>query len=68
MQRDIREKHNGFMDAGDAAKFAELKTSGGLLKPEQPGHVIAKLALDASSELSGQFLNWNAEEVKQYQS
>jgi NAD(P)-dependent dehydrogenase (short-subunit alcohol dehydrogenase family) len=67
MQRDIREKHNGFMDAGDAAKFAELKTSGGLLKPEQPGHVIAKLALDASNELSGQFLNWNAEELKQYQ-
>lgn len=67
MQRDIREKHNTFMDAKDTSKFAELKKTGGLLRPEQPGHVMAKLVLDAPSELSGKFLTWNAEELKSYQ-
>lgn len=56
MQRDIREKHSTFMDTHDATKFASLKSEGKLLKPEQPGHVIAKLAVDAPKELSGKFL------------
>lgn len=67
MQRDIREKHNTAMDEQDAAKFAELKKTGGLLKPQQPGHVMAKLILDAPKELSGKFLTWNAEELKAFQ-
>ena len=67
MQRDIREKHNQAMDPSDVKKFAELKTSGGLLKAELPGHVIAKLVLDAPKELSGKFLQWNAEELKGFQ-
>jgi len=67
MQRDIREKHNTAMDEQDAARFAELKKTGGLLKPEQPGHVMAKLVLDAPKELSGKFLSWNAEELRDFQ-
>jgi len=67
MQRDIREKHHGAMDAQDAARFAELKKTSGLLKPEQPGHVMARLVLDAPKELSGKFLSWNAEELKAFQ-
>lgn len=67
MQRDIRERHNSVMDEGDAAKFAELKREGGLLKPEQPGHVLAKLVLDAPRELSGSFVTWNADELKAFQ-
>lgn len=67
MQRDIREKHNKAMDEQDAARFAELKATGGLLKPEQPGHVMAKLVLDAPKELSGKFLSWNADELKAFQ-
>ncbi|SMY22723.1 unnamed protein product [Zymoseptoria tritici ST99CH_1A5] len=67
MQKDIREKHSGGMDAGDSKKFAELKSSGGLLKPEQPGHVMAKLVLNAPKGLSGQFLTWNAEELNTFQ-
>lgn len=51
MQRDIREKHNTAMDPSDAMKFAELKVEGRLLKPEQPGHVMAKLILDAPKSL-----------------
>jgi len=67
MQREIREKHNTAMDASDAKRFAELKTSGSLLKPEQPGHVIARLAIDAPSDLSGKFLSWDAAELKAFQ-
>lgn len=67
MQRDIREKHNTAMDEKDAARFAELKKTGGLLKPEQPGNVMAKLALSAPMDLSGKFLTWNAEELEAFQ-
>lgn len=67
MQRDIREKHSNAMDDSDRKKFAELKSSGSLLKPEQPGHVIAKLVIDAPNELSGKFLQWNAEELEAFQ-
>lgn len=67
MQKDIREKHSSSMDATDAAKFKELKETGGLLRPEQPGHVMAKLVLDAPKSLSGKFLTWNAYELQAYQ-
>ena len=67
MQQDIREKHSQAMTTKDAKKFAELKSSGSLLKPEQPGHVIAKLALDGPHELTGKFLQWNAEELRAFQ-
>ncbi|CAK3817434.1 probable dehydrogenase [Lecanosticta acicola] len=70
MQRDIREKHSGSMDPKDAAKFKELKETGGLLKPEQPGHVMAKLAVEEKNKLdglSGKFLTWNAAELKAWQ-
>jgi NAD(P)-dependent dehydrogenase (short-subunit alcohol dehydrogenase family) len=62
MQREIRETHRAQMSATDAEKFAGLKKDGGLLKPEQPGHVIAKLAVEAGKELSGKFLTWNDRE------
>lgn len=68
MQRDIREKHNTAMTAKDAAKFAGFKKDGGLLRPEQPGHVIAKLAVGGVEKgLSGKFLNWNDESLKAFQ-
>lgn len=56
MQRDIREVHGPSMKEQDVARFNRLHQEGGLLKPEQPGHVIAKLALDAPKELTGRFL------------
>lgn len=67
MQQDIREKHHTAMYPNDRAKFAELKKTGGLLRPEQPGHVMARLVLSASRDLSGKFLSWNADELKGYQ-
>lgn len=59
MQREIREKHEQAM--GDHhRKFTKLRDNGELLKPEQPGHVIAKLALEGGTELSGQFLTYTS--------
>jgi hypothetical protein len=56
MQRELREIHHESMDKKDAEKFASLKSGGKLLTPEQPGQVLAKLAIDAPSGLSGKFL------------
>lgn len=58
MQREIREKHSlqGSMDEKDITRFANLSGEKKLFKPEQPGHVIAQLVLDASTELSGKTL------------
>lgn len=55
MQLEIREEHLGYMGT-DAQKFTSAHKDGKLLRPEQPGNVIAKLALDAPHDLSGQFL------------
>jgi NAD(P)-dependent dehydrogenase (short-subunit alcohol dehydrogenase family) len=58
MQKQIREEHSEKMDKKDAEKFAALYGKGELLKPEQPGYVIARLALSASKELGGKFLRF----------
>ncbi|KAH7380626.1 short chain dehydrogenase [Pyrenochaeta sp. MPI-SDFR-AT-0127] len=69
MQREIREVHHESMSDKDRAKFAGLKKDGGLLRPEQPGHVIAKLALGGEDVrgLNGRFLSWNDESLSAFQ-
>jgi NAD(P)-dependent dehydrogenase (short-subunit alcohol dehydrogenase family) len=67
MQRSIREVHHETMSAKDREKFSDLKEKGGLLKPEQPGHVIARLAVGAGKELSGKFLTWNDAVLGEFQ-
>lgn len=56
MQQELREEHAQTMDAKDAAKFRSLYENGELLKPEQPGNVIARLVLAAEKALTGKFL------------
>ena len=67
MQRDIREVHVQTMDGEEGGKFVSLHEEGRLLSPELPGHVIAKLALEAPRELSGRFLSWDSPELKSFQ-
>jgi hypothetical protein len=55
MQVEVR-GHNSVMDNKDAEKFRSLHEEGKLLRPEQPGNVIAKLVLRAEKGLSGKFL------------
>jgi NAD(P)-dependent dehydrogenase (short-subunit alcohol dehydrogenase family) len=56
MQQELRDDHIQKIDPKDRAKFIQAYKEGKLLKPEQPGHVMAKLVLDAPHELSGKFL------------
>ena len=67
MQRDIREKHAGAMDQEQVKRFTKAHEDGKLVKPEQCGHVIAMLAVSAQKGLSGKFVGWNDEELKEYQ-
>lgn len=57
MQRALREDHKTSLEPQVYAKFATVHKDGKLLKPEQPGHVMAKLVLDAPRELTGKFLS-----------
>lgn len=56
MQKLLREQGKGHMDDKDHASFVSGFEEGKLNKPEGPGHVIAKLAVDATPEHSGKFL------------
>ncbi|KAK3383582.1 hypothetical protein B0T24DRAFT_688130 [Lasiosphaeria ovina] len=68
MQKDIRETGAPgiAMSEADHANFKEVFEKGGLNKPEWPGHVIAKLSLDAKPEFSGKVIPWNAPELAEY--
>lgn len=56
MQKLLRDQGLGFMDDADHASFVSAFEEGKLNKPEGPGHVFAKLALDATPDLSGKSL------------
>lgn len=46
-------------------KFMLLqKEKGKLLKPEEPGDVMARLVLEAPASLSGQFFSWDDPKIK----
>ena len=56
MQRALRDDYFTKLAAKDQEKFSGLKKDGKLLRPEQPGNVIARLALEAGKDLTGKFL------------
>lgn len=56
MQRELRDVHIEKLALKDGDKFLTLKREGRLLRPEQPGNVIARLVLEAGKELSGKFV------------
>lgn len=58
MQRELRDVHSANMDPETHSKFTNVHKDGKLLQPEQPGHVMAKLVLNAPKELSGKFLSY----------
>jgi hypothetical protein len=55
MQGEVR-RHHKVMDPNDAEKFKNLYEQGNLLKPEQPGNVMARLVVGGEKGLSGKFL------------
>ena len=56
MQRDLREVHSAVMAEKDNVKFRDAHQNRTILKPEQPGNVMAKLVIDPERSLSGQYL------------
>ncbi|KAJ5916053.1 short-chain dehydrogenase [Penicillium tannophilum] len=67
MQREIREDLATTLDPQFHAIFTTVHKEGELLKPEQPGHVIAKLVIDAPNALTGKFLSWNDQALEAFQ-
>lgn len=56
IQRQIREDLATTMDRQFHSVFTTAHQAGNLLKPEQPGHVMAKLVIDAPKSLTGKYL------------
>ena len=56
MQAAIRANGQASMDPAEYQSFITVHEEGGLLKPSQPGNVMAKFVADPLHELSGQFL------------
>lgn len=53
MQREIREEHAAAMGDEIHKVFVNYHKTGKLLKPDQPGAVIANLVLRGTKQLSG---------------
>lgn len=64
MQRMIREEGAEGMPAADHQSFVQRYEQGELLPPEAPGRALALLALYAPPELSGEFVEWDADAVQ----
>lgn len=50
----------------DVASFIQEHEEGKLVAPEECGHVIAALALNASHDFSGKFVSWDSEECRDF--
>ncbi|PSR80867.1 hypothetical protein BD289DRAFT_484706 [Coniella lustricola] len=67
MQKLIRDQGKEHMDAEIHADFVSVFENEKLHKPEGPGYVFARLALDATPDLSGNWVSWNGPELAAYQ-
>ncbi|KAG9320516.1 hypothetical protein KVV02_000175 [Mortierella alpina] len=67
MQGEVRDKGVTGMVPDQHAEFLHLHATKTLLHPDQPGHVIASLAIKAENDLSGKFLSWDDEHIAAHQ-
>lgn len=58
MQSSMAELHHSKMEQEDAERFKKMKADGKMLRPEQPGNVMAELAVRGDKSLSGKFLRY----------
>jgi NAD(P)-dependent dehydrogenase (short-subunit alcohol dehydrogenase family) len=65
MQKELREK-GAAMAKKDYEGFVADFEEGRLIKPEFAGAIIARLATDAKTELSGRYFKWDAPELEEY--
>ncbi|KAI9448017.1 short-chain dehydrogenase [Lactarius indigo] len=66
MQGEIRESGGLYMAHDVHQSFIREKREGLLLKPKQPGYVIAALSLHAPESLSGEFVSWDDERCREF--
>ncbi|KAH9179686.1 short-chain dehydrogenase [Lactarius sanguifluus] len=66
MQGEIRGSGGLHMAHDVHQSFVREKREGLLLKPEQPGYVIAALSLHAQESLSGEFVSWDDERCREF--
>lgn len=67
MQEIIRGEMQANMNEDEGTKFVNAHKEGKLLPATKPGHVMARLAIDADKDLSGKFLTWSDAELAKYQ-
>jgi NAD(P)-dependent dehydrogenase (short-subunit alcohol dehydrogenase family) len=67
MQAVLRAQGKDTMAKAQYDTFVEAFEQGTLLKPEQPGNVIAGFVAEPSKELSGKSVNWNSPEMVAWQ-
>ncbi|KAI1159352.1 short-chain dehydrogenase [Nemania serpens] len=67
MQKQIREEGKSGMTPDFHAAFVAEHEDGRLLHPDQPGTVIAKVAISATNKLSGKHYRWNGPELADFQ-
>jgi len=66
MQSEIRDDGGVYMAPDVHGSFIREKEQGSLLKPEDPGHVIAALAVNGPPSLSGEFISWDDERCREF--
>ena len=66
MQRLIREAGDE-MKPEDLQSFQDAFEKGELLKPEVPGHTIARFVVNPHHDFTGKFLKWVHQEKKVYE-
>ncbi|KAJ1309200.1 hypothetical protein OPQ81_004869 [Rhizoctonia solani] len=66
MQSIIRSKGLSSMKPEEHERFITLHAESQLVKPEDTGHVIAGLSVAAKPELSGAFIDWESDDVKEF--
>ncbi|KAH9482720.1 putative oxidoreductase C30D10.05c [Psilocybe cubensis] len=66
MQDTLRAFGGSYMNEKDHQIFLKVHEDGKLVKPQDCGHVIAALSLQAPKSLSGQFVSWDSEECKPF--
>lgn len=67
MQAVIRSSGKDTMDKAQYDSFVDALQQGVLLKPSQPGNVLARFIARPQRDLSGKSINWNSPEMAAYQ-
>jgi hypothetical protein len=62
MQLSLRSIGGAHMEEKTHDFFVQAHAQGKLVKPEDCGHVIAALSIQAPKVLTGQFVSWDSEE------